>query len=475
MPNLDPMDAAMSWTITAIGKRPVDHMVRDLLFGSLIRDPRGFMFRQRSLKPDSWITTALEESLGHLDPAGIQLISLASLHYEHLANARTSDEPFSPKLIEVLRRARRCWPMGAQVEPPPNSEHTPRDVCQNAHVCPWCHARTLVAIHKALTNGPLRTLDDRKLLVGARYTVPGSRLDELKLSAWLGYAPVAKKMNCGSEPAIPLTLAVRYANLEIKAQLRRQAEHAGIHNGLVTHQLGPHLDADKSPGFRHQIGFLGEVNFKTPEALEAYAADIDRSILKPLRIHVMGEPVFGQWLAIPADTQQALRLLLFGSSNTYSAKAATSVYGAAFDSLRDGIPGALSLEPTYLYTPAQLHAHLLATQGVHLYTPFGTWREAIGDRRRQPACRPEFRGGRPAPQPPLPAVAAGSRRTNGEAAFALLLQTARPLWPTVVQRVAGKPGRPAYRHELTTAMRDAGHVLSKRKAESLLKKLRRAT
>src|SRR5688500_10668067 len=120
-----------SWSIQTVGCRPVDYMVLDLLFGSLIRDPRAWEFQALSRKPPE----ILLAKTNHLSSAqrihAVRVLILNSLQqrlYDRILS-RFSDK----RIHKVIKRMQQCPPMGALM--PPNAVLRS---CKN-RLCPWCH------------------------------------------------------------------------------------------------------------------------------------------------------------------------------------------------------------------------------------------------------------------------------------------------------------------------------------------------
>src|SRR4051794_28232941 len=62
VPCIEARKAVESWPIKHVGRRPADHITRDLLLNSMWRDRRPRLFHSMAGKPPAWI----EDSVNHL-------------------------------------------------------------------------------------------------------------------------------------------------------------------------------------------------------------------------------------------------------------------------------------------------------------------------------------------------------------------------------------------------------------------------
>src|SRR5690349_7679455 len=53
------VEAVLEWRVTAVGRRPQDHMARDLLHGSLLRDRRPRLYHRNVKEPPAWVLGAV--------------------------------------------------------------------------------------------------------------------------------------------------------------------------------------------------------------------------------------------------------------------------------------------------------------------------------------------------------------------------------------------------------------------------------
>lgn len=93
------------WKIVAIGNRPHDHLVRDNLFGSLIRDRRGKAFQVLVREPLSWMA----ESVQHL-PEPQRRTALQVVVLSFLCQRTYADLVTVCRHTRTRQQIRACWP-----------------------------------------------------------------------------------------------------------------------------------------------------------------------------------------------------------------------------------------------------------------------------------------------------------------------------------------------------------------------------
>src|SRR4051812_19942657 len=69
-----------NWKFVAVGNRPVDHLGRDVLLGSLMRDGRSKAFRSISRKTFDWAEARVAHLPAERRAAAVQLTTLDLLH-----------------------------------------------------------------------------------------------------------------------------------------------------------------------------------------------------------------------------------------------------------------------------------------------------------------------------------------------------------------------------------------------------------
>ena len=148
----DPTAAVKAWRIVDVGRRPLDFLMRDNLFGSLIRDPRAFEFQRLLRRPEPW----MEETLSHLAPGkarqALPVVVLDYVHKRLLASLfcpADTGRPFE-ETIEEFGRLWACPPTGALLEKRTGRGKAKMLLCGAKRLCPWCHSREVVRLYEAL-------------------------------------------------------------------------------------------------------------------------------------------------------------------------------------------------------------------------------------------------------------------------------------------------------------------------------------
>jgi hypothetical protein len=148
------------WRIAAYGRRPIDYMARDLLFGSLGRDYRARVFnRLRSDLPE-WIKVVsrrsdAESESGQSPKMMYSHFLLRAIHTRHLAElALRSKGETRPEELKQIRMLDSCRPVGLLYERDGAEAQIPHRPCWHARACPWCHCRKVVRLYRELLAGP---------------------------------------------------------------------------------------------------------------------------------------------------------------------------------------------------------------------------------------------------------------------------------------------------------------------------------
>ena len=282
----------------------------------------------------------------------------------------------------------------------------------------------------------------------------------------------------------------------VTALYRRFARELGITGGIITHQISPwrtaHYRTTVWPGlasFRHDYALLGEITFGDQDQAERFR---DQTAYRTLPFGAIDikQPDLADcyrspgivWSSHPADDPHvdALRLFLAGSAADYPVgNLEYHAGGLAGGRLaRNGVRGALALQPHFMMDEVQWWSYAEATRGLPLYVPFGTWRTAIGDVK---ARRDERR--RAAVLLPSPArKVAGRQRQGLKSANAnrkrqareeldRLLEVARPLSKQAVAEQSGRRGRPAHRARLKELLERQGFSVSEHRLKQLVREL----
>lgn len=475
------------WKITAIGNRPHDHLVRDNLFGSLIRDHRGQAFQAMLRRPPDWMTDSVQHLPENQKRAALQVLGLNFLYQRTYARfvdsvAAHPDPPRIPGVLDAIQQAQRCWPVGALLEVGPGAQPTDAFVCKQAYLCPWCHGRSVSRLYRRLRPRFAEPIPFRWLVqIRFKLTIDDLPLESLQL--WKHYM-CTRNTTLFADASFPwLRVPIYYVHDEIKQQLRDKIARLGLKGGILTYQLGPDKGGDNFLGFSHRLGLLGEITFDSQLDQDVYFRLLEHIALKRELVHVCGWWRVAEFRALPTTYPQALRLLLAGSSLNYRLRwlqykeqfPASDTSERGF--LRDGLPGVLALQPLYLFDNTGLHDYVAAMTGIHLYDCFGSWRVSTTETTQPQPVQPPSLANLQSRQH----LASRHRRLQThndqrqqEAADkrAALLETAKRVWPQVQQRAQQKQrGRPPYRQVLTQLLQQQGAQASDRDVRWLLRML----
>ena len=189
--DVDVQTAVESWKCRVLGRRPKDFMARDMLLNSLFRDERPRLFHSLCKRPPAW----LRDHVAHLpelqQDQAIQLGVLQLLHHGHLLRMNQGsfrDWDLSVDGDDILKRLSSCWPYGALMAPPKQSETVETDkrcCCGLSWLCPWCYARRAVKLYPILQQGPLKERKGKHLVkVCLRSFGAQARPDDLWAELW---------------------------------------------------------------------------------------------------------------------------------------------------------------------------------------------------------------------------------------------------------------------------------------------------
>src|SRR4051812_23331403 len=73
-----------AWRVEAVGRRPADHLGRDLMHGSLLRDPRCRSLRRAAKDPSGWLLESVAHLPGPDRAQAAQHLALRAMHLRHL-------------------------------------------------------------------------------------------------------------------------------------------------------------------------------------------------------------------------------------------------------------------------------------------------------------------------------------------------------------------------------------------------------
>jgi hypothetical protein len=476
------------WRITAVGKRPKDYMLRDLIFGSLFRVPGPARLHRRIRwfreAPPSWVLSQLAHLSKEDMSAAIPLLALMDEHHSFLdyfvdPDLSAEDEELNSVGVPTSRSLRACWPVGALVEWAGAGKAPKRKTCGHPWACPWCYARDVLKLYYRLRRGPLLQPRHGQYLVQVSFSLtpemigvdPEWREQEMRRprfdsgTPWWAEGPVVNFQRVLRKEVM------EQQRLLLSGSLRQFVADLGMRDGLLTHRVSPALTRDGQYSYRHEFVALGTVNLRTKQAMAEFrdSSGIDGSPIEFQTEEGIQKGISSQVLvaALPASHPQALRYFLFGTSTGYPLDRLPLItredalqnrpcrwllhgrlaYGQW---LHDGLPGAFAVTPLFLFDPVQWRCYLARTAGLPLYRCFGNWRRSV----KHPS-----RGGSHA-------------RTIGR--VSKLQKLARCLWPEVqASAKTNARGRPAYGAALSAAFTTKGIALSRREVTELLRWLRR--
>jgi hypothetical protein len=468
------IQAVRDWRIVALGDRPEDHLVRDVLHASLLRDRRTRLFHRMTTEPAPWIKARVEGLPHRFHRQAVQHTVLDFMHrqligrlWRGLEGLQGPLEPDSRMLFNgydygLLLSLAACRPVGARLEWQGKQGRTHDYACGYARVCPWCHGRAVAALYRRLVDGPCRPgrLQGRHL-VRVRLRVGNGELANHQ--PYLAYAK-RNGLDLGAIYAAVLgrtgILVKDEVRLVRKFWLERLVVHliaaCGVEGGIWTFQVEPFLnrrdDEDGEPQYRFELNVIGETardgNYRRRpivglDHIFAVAVEIDEA---------------------PADDPQALRRLLAGTPYKPGPNRPVGQSNKLHHSSEQGLSGALRLVPWFLVDESkwdfggQWWSHYEATRGSRLFSAFGSWREGSSARGKEAA---EARR-----REPLKAHNQWNQRRAWRRREELLAE-ARDNYGDLVERSVRKPGHNALRKAMTRN----NFIVSERDARWLVKAL----
>ena len=283
MPTLDPeelaIDAVLQWTVQTLGERPIDHLVRDNLIGSMLRDPRAKRLQALWRNPPDWMLESVEHLPPRMHAQSLQLAGLQYLHQlQHSSVAAIldselllADHDLQNEICAATGRIRQCPPVGALFEAAPGSKAETAKPCKRASLCPWCHARRVADLYRRLAPRlqAANAGQPERWLLQARVEVDQGLLRGDGLTYWASHVRRRKPIRAdhiADKGDLVWLACLRYCHEELKPQLRDFAGLLRASGGLLTYQLGPYKNDDGELSFCHRMGLLAEVEFDTPEA-----------------------------------------------------------------------------------------------------------------------------------------------------------------------------------------------------------------
>lgn len=470
---LDPISGVEDWAITVIGSRPKDYAARDLLLGSLFRDPRPRGFHRLCLKPKRWMGTMVKGLETAQQEQGLQFVALHYLHrlklLDMLPEARTQAEAGHPEEYNMLRRLWRCWPYGAGVEWRGEGDRTERDVCRLAWLCPWCFARNITRLNEELYEA-LPAPGPRKYLVLTKSQILSPAFDPGLLEYYgdIDHVP-AEMLTIERNDYRSLSMGEVTMGTHRRMDLEEWAMRQGITGGVSTHQIGPALRSTwyhELPCFRQCISLLGEVEVGADEFVE----DVQDRLLR------VSEEIPDTYTALlPADHPSALRMMLMGSSFQYPSERLDLTLTDDNDwkaRFIRGVSGALALQPHFMFDDVQWDSYASMTKNKRLYKVFGSWKAALSKKRTR-----KKHDALPVDDDPLPSEQAllDANRERHEAAEKRRKALVERLRPYLHELIAGahvhKRGRPSLRAGVQQLLDQWGMPATDRDLRCVLKAL----
>jgi hypothetical protein len=472
LPRLDDESIAggiARWEYAGFGRRPVDHVGRDLLFGSLARDYRAWPYHNfREGLPD-WAAPVLEPARaaawGPPRKALTNHLVLRLVHDLSLARLAGDDRGgMTQARHDTINALYACRPVGLAMEWH-ERDGRPHDYkCWRSRQCPWCHGRKVVRLYKRLMAGPCDPLQaGNKVLVMAKIRVE----DDHESPEFLTAAGVDGVLG------------------RWRPELLRYGRRLGMVGGLVGHQVGP-LRVGGPGGhraFRHDISVLGEVpcevggrwSWEEFRRLEVVAGFGERPDCPPcLWVEESEGAVPVEVTAMLMSSPMALRWLLAGSAGhpmwgdesqvrIKRNEAARTHGGNPAVRKRVGVDGALALQPSFLFTSDQFFSHQAAIGRRHLFAAFGSWKGA--------SCEDDDVVRRQAPRA-APGQALQDRNRRRQRAASEAVDRLLPLAGRLFDELSIALGRAPGRQLLERRMAEAGSAVTRRQAVALVEALR---
>ena len=252
---------------------------------------------------------------------------------------------------------------------------------------------------------------------------------------------------------------------------------------MLTYQIGPYEEHPEEQKLCHTIGLLGEIEFTSDrhrsDVFKHFSSCTGTANWPTLKL--MDGLVTVDWMFLPANYKSALRYLLAGSATTWSPdrvplEGVSQKYIA--EHMKKGIQGVLSLQPIHAFNYNMLLQYVELTQGQQINTPFGSWREALGKKKRlaeekQAKSRHlenvrvfAARGLRR--DSVVPTISPYEQRRKD------LIKIAKEIWPYIkdVANKESKRGRPPYRKLLIEAINEKGFSVTMREIRWIMTELR---
>jgi hypothetical protein len=208
-----------NWRITAVGSRPRDFMVRDLLIASHLRDGRQRLLRHYSKECAPWMGV---RTIGVPPKLRKSACQLSALHYLHAMQLFQIVDRATKHERAIIRRLLQCWPTGLLVAKRGPSPRTGKDVCRLARLCPFCFSRQVTRLYQRL-DVALEPYQDRTFVL-ARLNIPGD--------LFTNRFPTRLDDRCA------------FVRHRVGSALVDRVRKLGADGGLVTFVVGPRKSTD---------------------------------------------------------------------------------------------------------------------------------------------------------------------------------------------------------------------------------------
>ena len=430
LPPADPdaiVGAVLDWGVDAVGNRPEDHMARDLMHAAWLRDGRMAMFRRLTREPEPWVERRVDGLSGWRRGAMIRHTVLEQLHRRQLGQLADDLGPIDPVDVPYLGNGERhgllmslhaCRPLGAELRWEGAGPRPVDFTCEYARLCPWCHARKVVALHDRLV-APLRGIGPLdpgpacpERMAGMHFLRLRLRLPGFKLAfhedfvhfarrhgylkrcwPWRSwdddreYGPRGEVIRAGLSGRDGQDKLAIEARLVVRFWGRMMREHAAIRGavgGVVTYQVEPYADNDCREvgdplGFRHELNLVAAVPASAGRRIAEEHREVQYVEFRFMpgrsdgadRKYRDSEPVLAE--LVSGDTPHAVRHLLAGTGYRFESRRAVTWDNGVGRHAGAGVDGALRPMPWMLANPEQWWEHQQATRGLPLYRAFGTW------------------------------------------------------------------------------------------------------
>ena len=468
------IQAIWNWRIVALGHRPEDHLVRDVLCASLLRDRRTRMFHRMSSEPPEWVEERVK-NLPHRSRS--QAVQCTVLDYAHRAligrlwrGQVELQGPLGPgyQLINgagygLLLSLAACRPAGALLEWRGELARRHDFVCGYCRVCPWCHGRAVAALYRKLMAGPCRP----ERLHGKHLIRLRLRIGSAELATHQPFLEFAKQRGVDLSRATAFERSSILTRAEVQLArafwfedwMRRFGATCGIEGGIWTFQVEPYLNrygcvAGESQ-YRFEMNVIGATvqdgNYRRRPLIA-----LDRDFAAAIEID-----------EAPAGDPQALRRLLAGAPYKSGPNQPAAQSNELHQLAEQDFGGALRLVPWFLIDGSkpesgrQWWSCYEATRGSRLFATFGSWREGSARSKETVETRR---------LKPLTTHNNWKKQRTRRCRKKLLAQ-ARDVYADLVARSALPPGRRTLRQALARNY----CVVSERDARWLIQELGKTT